>query len=71
MIAVITRFLMRLVAYSFFTRDFPLKVIGNGTENSFCSRNTRSNNSLFTINHPQRTNKDNNNALTTKIHEKL
>ena len=29
------------------------------------------NNSLFTINHPQRTNKDNNNTLTTKIHEKL
>jgi len=29
------------------------------------------NNSLFTINHPQRTNKTNNNTLTTKIHEKL
>ena len=29
------------------------------------------NNSLFTINHLQRTNKDDNNTLTTKIHEKL
>ena len=33
--------------------------------------NNNNNNSLFTINHPQRTNKDNNNTLTTKIHEKL
>ena len=33
---------MRLMAYSFFTRDFPLKVISNVTENSFCSCNMRS-----------------------------
>ena len=35
------------------------------------NNNNSYNNSLFTINHPQRTNKDNNNTLTTKIHEKL
>ena len=35
------------------------------------NNNNNNNNSLFTINHLQRTNKDDNNTLTTKIHEKL
>ena len=47
------------------------KPAANLTKSRKNSVRPNNNNSLFTINHPQRTNKDDNNTLTTKIHEKL